>query len=124
MTEAMYQSAFGRFGTMDKRVRDIMESGGTIPVERYVIMDSMMDSMNPMKMSISTQVMNDMVDNFNIISEKEIKSKMNSNVNKMMLDLLTKELNNMLTNSVFDIAVQREKVTCLMDEIKRLNMMT
>ena len=123
MTEAMYEEAFGRFRSMDQNVDAIMKSGGTVPIERYTIMDSMMDSMNPMKTPISTNVMNAMVDDFNTSCRKQTKQKMDPNVNKMMLNLLTKELNDILTSSVFDIAVQRDKINSLMDEIKRLNMM-
>lgn len=123
-----YQNVFGRFAAMDANVDKILRSGGKIPIQRYEIMDSMMNSMDPQTRPISTNVMNAMVDDFNNICERQLSSQVTNSVsqvatNKIMLDALNKELRETLANPNFDIAIEQEKVNSLMDEIKRLSMM-
>jgi hypothetical protein len=90
--------------------------------ERYDIMDTLMDSMNPQKQYVSTEDMNSKIDSY--LNEQKT-NELNSNDRELyanMAKYLSDQINQITSAPNFDIASQSEKIDTLMTDLKKVNM--
>ncbi len=76
----------------DNIINELINNRKKIPIERYNIMDCMMDSMNPQQESILTEDINNMIINFNKNKNDYINTEINKNNkrDRVYLDSATK----------------------------------